>query len=51
LWLYNTGFAIMLGGEVNSVIGRAIDAHLRAQQKQQQAEQDAQTLWGERRAA
>ena len=51
LWLYITGFAIMLGGEVNSEIGRATDAHMRAQQKRKQAEEDADSLWGERRAA
>ncbi|HYY70540.1 MAG TPA: hypothetical protein VE734_12495 [Terriglobales bacterium] len=31
LWLYITGFVILLGGEINSEIGRATDA----QQQQQ----------------
>jgi uncharacterized BrkB/YihY/UPF0761 family membrane protein len=28
LWLYITGFSIMLGGAVNSDIGRAVDAQM-----------------------
>ncbi|MBV9074826.1 MAG: YihY/virulence factor BrkB family protein [Acidobacteria bacterium] len=33
LWLYITGFAIMIGGEVNSAIGRATDAQLADEEK------------------
>ena len=36
LWLYITGFAILVGGEVNSAIGRAADAQLKAQQKDEE---------------
>jgi membrane protein len=44
LWLYITGFAILVGGEINSAIGRAADARQKAQQRDEefhrQIEQD-----------
>ena len=40
LWLYNTGFAIMLGGEVNSEIGRAIDAQQEYEEHQRGIEKE-----------
>jgi membrane protein len=44
LWLYITGFAILVGGEVNSVIGRAAEA-------QQQREKRLKTIEQQWRAA
>lgn len=54
LWLYITGFCILLGGEINSEIGRAAeDMQERERQRQNKIEQDIRTLWGqnERRGA
>ena len=34
LWLYITGFAILVGGEVNSAIGRAADAQQKEERNQ-----------------
>lgn len=40
LWLYITGFAILVGGEVNSAIGRAADAQEKKEKHQQQIENE-----------
>ena len=40
LWLYFTGFAILVGGEVNSAIGRAADAREKAEERHRRIESD-----------
>ena len=40
LWLYITGFAILVGGEVNSAIGRAADAQEKEEKRYQQIEDE-----------
>ena len=40
LWLYITGFAILVGGEVNSAIGRAADAQHEYENRHRKIEQD-----------
>jgi membrane protein len=40
LWLYITGFSIMVGGEINSEIGRAADAKQKYDEQQLQIEHE-----------
>jgi len=40
LWLYITGFAILVGGEVNSAIGRAGDAQAKDEERQRRIQQE-----------
>jgi len=40
LWLYITGFAILVGGEVNSAIGRAADAQQKEEERNRRIEQE-----------
>ena len=40
LWLYITGFAILVGGEVNSAIGRAGDAQQQYEQRHRRIEKE-----------
>jgi membrane protein len=40
LWLYITGFAILIGGEVNSAIGRAGDAQQKEEERNRRIEQE-----------
>lgn len=40
LWLYITGFAILVGGEVNSAIGRAADAQQKEEERHRRIEDE-----------
>ena len=40
LWLYITGFAILVGGEVNSAIGHAADAQQKEEERQRAIERE-----------
>jgi len=40
LWLYITGFAILVGGEVNSAIGRAGDAQQKYEERHRRIEEE-----------
>jgi len=40
LWLYITGFAILVGGEVNSAIGRAADAQQKEEERHRRLEDE-----------
>jgi len=40
LWLYITGFAILVGGEVNSAIGGAADAEQKEEERNRRIEQE-----------
>ncbi|HWC20364.1 MAG TPA: YihY/virulence factor BrkB family protein [Terriglobales bacterium] len=40
LWLYITGFAILVGGEVNSAIGRAADAQQEYEERHRRIQQE-----------
>lgn len=40
LWLYITGFSILVGGEVNSVIGRAAEAQQKEEERHRATEDE-----------
>jgi membrane protein len=40
LWLYITGFAILIGGEINAAIGRAADAQQQYEERHQRIERE-----------
>jgi len=40
LWLYITGLAILVGGEVNSAIGHAADAQQKEEERQREIERE-----------